>query len=50
METNKGITTTEEENHEEDSLKGALFSSLVFVGGTIAAFIVLFIVLYIGRI
>jgi hypothetical protein len=50
METNKGMTNSNRENHEEESLKGALFSSLVFVGGTIVAFILLFIVLYIGRI
>jgi len=50
METNKGITPSNEENRDENSLKGALFSSLVFVGGTIVVFIILFIVLYMGRI
>lgn len=50
MEMNKGIATKNDEKHEDESLKGALFSSLVFVGGTIVAFIVIFIVIYIGRI
>jgi len=49
METNKELTK-QNNDHEEESLKGALFSSLVFVGGTIIAFIVMFIVLYMGRI
>jgi len=51
METNKEIIQEENrEKHEEDSLKGAFFSSVVFVGGTIVAFIILFIVLFMGRI
>lgn len=35
---------------EEHSYKGALFSSIVFVGGTIVAFIILLILIYMARI
>ncbi|GGH75326.1 hypothetical protein GCM10010978_15090 [Compostibacillus humi] len=47
METNKNITTHSE--HEE-SYKGALFSTLVFVGGTIVLFIIILLALFIARI
>ncbi|WP_158591800.1 hypothetical protein [Oceanobacillus halophilus] len=48
METNKEVVSKENVN-EEHSFKGALFSSLVFVGGTIVACILLLWVLYMVR-
>ncbi|GAB3060349.1 hypothetical protein [Virgibacillus ainsalahensis] len=51
METTKNLTPKEhEEKRDEHSLKGALFSSIVFVGGGIAFFIVLLFVIYMIRI
>ncbi|WP_179151927.1 hypothetical protein [Oceanobacillus senegalensis] len=50
MESNKGIISEKNVNEEEHSLKGALFSSVVFVGGTIVACILLLLVLYMIRI
>ncbi|WP_156291642.1 hypothetical protein [Oceanobacillus salinisoli] len=50
METNKEMIPKENVSKEEHSLKGALFSSIVFVGGTIVACILLLIVLYMTRI
>lgn len=41
---------TELELQEEESLKGTLFSTIVFVGGGILFFIVLLFVLYMIRI
>jgi len=50
METNKKIIPKKELHDKENSLKGALFSSIVFVGGTILAFTILLIVFYMIRI
>ncbi|MFD1350741.1 hypothetical protein [Oceanobacillus caeni] len=50
MEKNKGVIPKNDLYKDENSLKGALFSSIVFVGGTIVAFIVLLIVFYMIRI
>lgn len=40
----------EMEKYDEDSLKGTLFSTLVFVGGGIVAFIILLFVFYMMRV
>ncbi|WP_276245346.1 hypothetical protein [Virgibacillus profundi] len=37
-------------NTDEQSLKGTLFSSLVFVGGGIVAFILLLFIVYMTRV
>jgi len=50
VERNKGVIPKNDLYKDENSLKGALFSSIVFVGGTIVAFIVLLIVFYMIRI
>lgn len=50
VERNKGVIPKNDLCKDENSLKGALFSSIVFVGGTIVAFIVLLIVFYMIRI
>ncbi|AIF45218.1 hypothetical protein [Virgibacillus sp. SK37] len=51
MATGK-VSTPEEKvvHHDDQSLKGALFSSLVFVGGGIVSFIVLLFVIYMMRV
>ncbi|MFD1848523.1 hypothetical protein [Oceanobacillus bengalensis] len=50
METNKGIIPENNtKDDDEDSLRGSLFSSLVFVGGTIVACILLLFILYMVR-
>lgn len=49
MENNKELISNN--IHDEDhSYKGALFSSIVFVGGSIVAFTILLIVIYMVRI
>ncbi|SOB99400.1 hypothetical protein SAMN05880501_102198 [Ureibacillus xyleni] len=51
MTTNKEIETKKcAEKNEDDSLKGALFSSVVFVGGTIVVFMAILLAYYIARI
>jgi len=48
---NKGIVPNQEEiDHEEHSYKGALASSLIFVGGGIILVIALLLVLYMTRV
>lgn len=50
MEKSKGITPENKKyNEEENSLKGALFSSIVFVGGGIVLFMVLLFIMYMFR-
>lgn len=49
METNKGMVT-ETQTQEHESMKSALFATLIFVGGTIVAFIILLLVIFIARI
>jgi len=48
METNKEVM--KDIPTEEESYKNALFQTLLFVGGTIVAFIILLIVLFTTRI
>ncbi|WP_281274262.1 hypothetical protein [Lysinibacillus antri] len=36
--------------NEENSLRGTLFSTVVFVGGTIILFIIVLLVLYMDRV
>ncbi|WP_176481874.1 hypothetical protein [Paucisalibacillus globulus] len=51
MAVNKGIVPNQEEiDHEEHSYKGALASSLIFVGGGIILVIALLLVLYMTRV
>lgn len=51
METTEKLTLEEQEKQlEQEALKGTLFSSLVFVGGGIVAFILLLIIVYMVRI
>ncbi len=50
VEKNKEIVSKNNLYEDEHSLKGALFSSIVFVGGTIVATILLLIVFYMIRI
>ncbi|MBR7797390.1 hypothetical protein GT022_15220 [Agaribacter marinus] len=50
METNNKNVIAKEKHNKKYSLKGTLFSSIVFVGGTIIAFILLLWVLYMVRI
>jgi hypothetical protein len=50
VEKNKEIVPKNNLYEDENSLKGALFSSIVFVGGTIVAVILLLIVFYMIRI
>lgn len=55
MEVNKTIVAqseavTEQETIEKEAYKGALFSTLLFVGGTIVLFIILLLVFFITRI
>ncbi|HLR53009.1 MAG TPA: hypothetical protein VK072_09075 [Candidatus Avamphibacillus sp.] len=49
MEMTKGQHEEKVEKYEEDSLKGTLFSTLVFVGGGIVLFIILLFALYMIR-
>jgi len=49
MEVTKSQQERKVEKYEEDSLKGTLFSTLVFVGGGIVLFIILLFVLYMIR-
>lgn len=49
MEANKAVTTKTQVS-EKESLKGALYSTLIFVGGTIVIFIILLLALFIARI
>ena len=44
------VKKSELEKKHEDSLKGTLFSTVVFVGGGIVFFIILLFVLYMTRI
>ncbi|WP_249870009.1 hypothetical protein [Oceanobacillus saliphilus] len=51
METTKKIAQEENiDTHDVGSLKGALFSSIVFVGGGIVSFILLLFITYMVRI
>ena len=51
METTEKLTLEEQEEQlEQETLKGTLFSSIVFVGGGIVAFILLLIIVYMVRI
>ena len=50
MEINKDMKEKVNVTDEEHSFKGALFSSVVFVGGSICAFTLLLIVFYMIRI
>ena len=51
MESTKKLTLEEQEKQlDEQTLKGTLFSSLVFVGGGIIAFILLLVIVYMVRI
>jgi len=51
METTEKLTPEEQEEQlEQETLKGTLFSSIVFVGGGIVAFILLLIIVYMVRI
>lgn len=51
METTENLTPEEQEEKriDEETLKGTLFSSLVFVGGGIIAFILLLFIIYMVR-
>lgn len=51
METTEKLTPEEQEEMlDKESLKGTLFSSIVFVGGGIIAFILLLVIIYMVRI
>lgn len=50
MENNKEVIVNQNLQEEEHSYKGALFSSIVFVGGTILAFTILLILIYMARV
>ena len=50
METAKLNPKVEEDTEEVNSLKGTLFSTIVFVGGGIVFFIVLLFVFYMIRV
>lgn len=50
METTEKLTLEEQEKQiNEVSMKGTLFSSLLFVGGGIIAFILLLVIVYMVR-
>ena len=48
--SNEILPNDKEQKQEEHSLKGALFSSILFVGGTIVLFTALLMILYIVRV
>jgi hypothetical protein len=48
--TNLDPQKIDQENDDVNSLKGALFSSIIFVGGGIVFFIVLLFVFYMTRV
>lgn len=50
METTKEQVRENIEKYDEDSLKGTLFSTLVFVGGGIVIFIILLFAFYMMRV
>lgn len=51
METNKEVVLDKNiEEVDSHSYKGAFFSTVVFVGGTIVLFIILLLALFIARI
>lgn len=51
MESAEKLTIEEQEKRlNEQTLKGTLFSSLVFVGGGIVAFILLLVIVFMARV